>query len=279
MVKKLLKYEFKSVSKILVPLLLVVFALAILLSVMLNINIRRISESETGGNLFMVATGVFMFFAAIAIIASSVVLVVMLLHRYYKNFFSDEAYLTFTLPVKTHELLLTKYISGFVWMAAGTIVMVVSVLLIATVGTAQSGEIINRSVFSGIGELYALVSDNVGAANTVILIIEYTLLIIVKAIYNLSLYYLSITVGSIIAKKHKIFASIGMYFGISAILSIFTSQFGVFSIFGLSNIQTSDDIVSFFKTSFWICLIIYLAIAVGLYFFNHYLLSKKLNLE
>lgn len=46
--------------------------------------------------------------------ASSIITLIFILMRYYKNFFTDEGYLTFTLPVTPHELLWTKLISGMV---------------------------------------------------------------------------------------------------------------------------------------------------------------------
>lgn len=49
--------------------------------------------------------------------ASSIITLIFILMRYYKNFFTDEGYLTFTLPVTPHELLWTKLISGMIWLS------------------------------------------------------------------------------------------------------------------------------------------------------------------
>jgi hypothetical protein len=122
--------------------------------------------------------------------------------------------------------------------------------------------------------------EYIGRTNAVLYIIEGLILAIVYLLSMLLLFYLSITIGSIIAKKHKILTSIGVYFGINTVTGIITNTM-FYSIFSRDNIWIIR-ITSLYKAShinLW-CLIILYTILGGIAFvICNKMISKKLNLE
>ena len=56
--------------------------------------------------------------------------------RFYKNFFTDEGYLMFTLPVKTSDLILSKTLVAVIWRLISFLFIILSVFGIASVGVS-----------------------------------------------------------------------------------------------------------------------------------------------
>ncbi len=103
MLTKLLKYEFKDTARI-IPffyLITLIFAGMVLSAKALNIK------------WFQVTTSALLLLLGIAVSVITFVIIVM---RFYKNLFSNEGYLMFTLPVKPYKLLTSKTIVSFFWM-------------------------------------------------------------------------------------------------------------------------------------------------------------------
>ncbi len=103
MLAKLLKYEFKDTARIipLFYLITLIFAGMVLSAKTLDIE------------WFQVTTSALLLLLGIAVSVITFVIIVM---RFYKNLFSNEGYLMFTLPVKPYMLLTSKTIVSFFWM-------------------------------------------------------------------------------------------------------------------------------------------------------------------
>ena len=103
-------------------------------------------------------------------------------------------------------------------------------------------------------------------------------------LYNSGLIFLCMTIGSIIAKKHKLLASIGIYYGFTAVLS-FVSQFASLflssGIISVIFVAASGGMTSAGLTVTAVILVadlIMACLAVLLHFITVHLLEKKLNL-
>lgn len=283
MLKKLLKYEFKAVSKSLVPMLLAIFGLSVLSSfiIVLNNAISRSSAaSSVFATIFQIIASIILVFSVIALFASILIVIFLLLQRYYKNFFTDEGYLTFTLPVEVKQLLATKLISGFVWTIVGTIVIFVSIMFFLPFATAEDGHLISFDVLTTFIDVISSFYRYVGTLNSVLFTVEFILLGVIGVISQLLLYYLAITIGSIIAKKHKILASIGMYFAINSVTGIVAGI--IMFLIMLISPQTAQNIDSLYGVShsFLIMyILIYALMGTVSYLICKSMLKNKLNLE
>jgi len=108
MFSKLVKHEFRATARIIPFIFMVTVFLGLVhvLTVRLNLGVLSV---------FSLILTVLMCFAQV-IIAYALVI-----WRYYKSMYSNEAYLTHTLPVHPSMLLWSKLLVGFVWTAASYI--------------------------------------------------------------------------------------------------------------------------------------------------------------
>lgn len=124
MLGKLLKHEWKAVWK--VPVLLIVILM--LSAVMAGLTFALpIWDSEWVGLPLSGVMLILMFY--FAMIAVTVGIMIYFAVRYYKNMFTDEGYLTHTLPVTARQLLLNKTIVMSVWNLIAMMAVAASILV------------------------------------------------------------------------------------------------------------------------------------------------------
>jgi hypothetical protein len=198
---------------------------------------------------------------------------ILLVYRFYKRLYSDEGYLTFTLPATTHQILLSSLVSNAIWALMAVAVEVICIGLLfypmirMTLGLA--GEVMEfawKEAFSVMGESF---NESY--------VVAYILALLSGAVSSLVLPLLSITIGSLVAKKHKLLAGIGVYLGLNAVLSTFSGIISiVINIGTLTGSQANAEVVSI--VTMIISAVLYMGIAVGGYFLMHHFADKKLNL-
>lgn len=212
-----------------------------------------------------------------AIFAAVIIALVIILRRYYKNLFSDEGYLTFTLPVEPSQLLFSKTLLGYFWLLIATIASCLG--FIVFLGTVSAKDTFfdftfTRDILSSLGYSYTTLTKTPIA----VAVIEIVLSVLVALARTLLSMYLAITVGAIVAKKHKILAAIGIYVLINMATSVISNIFSVIIMrTTFIDIMENDyQIIVHGSTIFQI--ILNLAIAVVCYLINRYLLTKKVNI-
>lgn len=236
------------------------------------------------------AAGLFIVTAAgyIAVTAYGVLTLVVIVARFYKNLFTDEGYLTFTLPVKVSSIYNAKVLSGLAWTGiSGLVTIVCFFALVAFSASTENWHYISEGFSLAFEELFKVLPT----IDTVMFIVEFVLLTVVSAVFQIVFIYLCVTIGSIIAKKAKIVVSILVYFlanmGISGVLStiFFIASAIVSGLYWdvISAETVSDEAMAAymyaqFHTQFILSAVVYAGIGVGVYFLNKYLLKKKLNL-
>lgn len=260
--RKLLKYDLKSIW----PIWRIMAPVALIITVLTCLGIKYIpnyeSETETVADVLgYLAVSVFTALMVFVLAALVTVTTILILYRYYKNFFTDEGYLTFTLPVTRDQLLWSKIINAFIWEIA-------TFLAVTVCGTAILlilGSDILQELISGIGEIAEYLFTNSG-----VYVIEAVLLLAFSALGSLLLGYLCITIGSVVAKKQKLLASIGLYL------------LGSYIVSGITQIIFITVLATLTPTSLHLSLILLILINAGLcaayYFINRSLLTNKLNL-
>lgn len=283
MFSRLLKYEWRANAKVLGILSLAAGGIGILATVVLRLLLHysenQIFINDVWAVLAAAAMGMFLFFGAIALSIYVIAVQVILLYRFYKSKFTDEGYLTFTLPVKTTEIFWSSFVNILLWLLITIAIVVAIVFVVILFGTAETG-LINRDVFAVIGDLIdffagedwaAVLTESGGAAYLVILVLT----ALVSPFYALFVPMCCITVGAVLAKKHKILASFGIYYGVNFVVGIITSVATVVpSLFLLSN----NDIATYYTVSGAVQLTITAALTLGAYFLTIHLMKHKLNL-
>ena len=282
---KCLKHEFRATKRQLVPLFIAMLGVGLLGGLFMLFWIRSlISGVETTfsalGGLFSLLLFLGLFGLMIAV---EVVVFVMIIRRFYTSFFTDEGYLSFTLPVTTTQHILSKFVVASVWQVISAVISLFAVglvLLGALIGVGSSGEAMDAITSTGEGFTITLEEIgsmfNVGSAFLPTITVLYALIIIVGIASYVFLLYFSISLGCMLAKKHRVLAGILSYYIVSGIFSALSS-----------GIQTVIQIVSLSNESLDTLLIGHLAIALVItiiqlivcYIGTKWILSKKLNLD
>lgn len=188
------------------------------------------------------------------------------IYRFYKRCFTDEGYLTFTLPVTNHQILLSSITNCVL---SELLVMVAALMAIAIAGglfiLAFNQDIIWADVWVVWKDVWQQIVDsfwkNIGQ------FARLGFSGIVGAFSELVLLMTAVTIGALAAKKHKILAAVGVYYGIGMVKSFAYSMVAL-------NAATTQDV----NTLLTMPGIVSAVLAVAGYFTMHYLTSKKLNL-
>lgn len=229
MFKKLLKYDMQAVWRIWWILAVGIFGLSVAASFVFRFFVSTI-ENENFIWLAIFAM-VFLVVSVIAIIASIVITPLLVYYQFYKHFFSDEGYLTFTLPVSRRDLLLSKTLNALIWQTAHILLLGVCVLFFALFGVpAVEGEgFINVAALQGIGDFLAGAWDQLGIWFPVY-VLEGIVICAGWYVFSTGLIYFCITVGSVVAKKYKLLAAIGIYYLVNMAVNLVLQIFGTFGL-------------------------------------------------
>ncbi|MEE1036261.1 MAG: hypothetical protein U0L15_04025 [Oscillospiraceae bacterium] len=201
---------------------------------------------------------------AISICAASAIF--FLIYRFYKSRFTDEGYLTFTLPVTNHQLLLSSITNTTLNLLIVGVVTAVTVLLIFLLALSAVPDVAVWEELKQVWpEILAVLKQ--AAAEDAGLLALMAFSGVASFFRQIIQLMLAVTIGALIAKKHKLLAAVGVYYGIHMVVSFLTSMV---SIYALNNNQP--------YVFMGIQGIVSAALVAGGYFLMHYLTSRKLNL-
>lgn len=275
MFAKLLKHEWRSTREMLGILCLISLG-ASLLGGLTMCYLFYVNSHDGGGSdaleilsvLFMIAAMI-----ALAVVGAAAVLVYM--GRFYKSRFTDEGYLTFTLPVNTHQNLLASLVNTAVGMVLMTLVICLSGCLWMVIAFAGV-EGFYQTVWEHFPELWerfwSLVQTHAGEIPWGVMA-RGMLSALTGAINSLVMLMLAVTVGSLIAKKHKILAAVAVFYGIHVLISIATA-FLMSATTALSGGALAAMSSFFGRTA-----LLMTALSLGGYFLMYWLVDRKLNLN
>lgn len=266
MFTKLLKQDFKSTWRLLGILCLT----AVGLSLMAGLSLKYIEAVGNSDQISfpIIACIILCVSAFVFLIACGVGSLLVCLGRFYKSRFTDEGYLTFTLPVTTHQILLSSLLSSVVSMLAVGIVIALSVLLMVLVGVSGIEEareglaIFFREELPQLWQMMLNSTDWMTRTELVAnMVLSYTGEMVVTM--------LAITIGALAARKHKVLMAIGFYYVFHIVMSL-AYTFGMLSM--------SKAVFMGTKGFLGIQILGMLVVNVGGYFLMHYLADRKLNL-
>ncbi len=284
MLGKVLKYDMKFIARFWWILAASVAGMSLMASAAIRFLITTMSSKAEPSfieALITVAAIFFVFISFIAIFGSLAVTEVMVFVRFYKNFFTDEGYLTFTLPVSRKTLLLSKTLNALIWFVLHTALLLACAVLIVTLAVPHD----MLSMFmSGVWYTLGTVWKALGAW-LIVYIFEAIVLFTALALFTLCLIQLCITVGSIIAKKLKVLAAVGIYYVTNMVLSTvgsiaFTILFGGGAegfVYMLSNMSAAKVYLSI-ALILLVAIVAVLAAVAVVYNMTRYRIERKLNL-
>ena len=265
MVKKLFKHEYFALLRLVVPVWCALLCVSVFGRLVLLLENDTIVYKIVNGSSIL-----FYVVALLACIASPFVFAVV---RFYRNLFSGEGYLMFTLPVTPAQHLWVK-LTVAVTTQIATLLLSVSSLFVLTFG--DLGWEIGKAAWYLLSKL----AENFDG-HMPFLIVEAAVSLVAMFTYMTLLYYGCICIGQL-SKKNRILAAIGAYFGFYIIGQVLSTMLMIVFAF-----------VDFSKLSLWISqhtlatahivlcsnTLQYLVLAGVFYFISHYIIRHRLNLE
>ncbi|MCM1187035.1 MAG: hypothetical protein NC251_02095 [Lachnoclostridium sp.] len=288
MLGKLIKHEWKRISKLnslLLVIMLAFTALECLLFFTPMTDFVRDARAFSRGDIGVVLW----FMVFVASVIACIMLMVGLTYgnmiyigvNFEKTMYSDEGYLTHTLPVTPHQLLFSKFLVGGLWTMIIYFVMMVCVVVLTTAfgmavtGGADFGEILYE-VQEVLLEVLSQMSSE-GAVALTHYLLAFIVLALAGPFCTVAMLFGALTLGQLSA-KHKGLMGILIYFGITMANSVLTNIVSsIGRVITMAGRSYDANAVLFFTMD--VTIIFQVLIAVCLYFLSHYIIVRKLNLN
>lgn len=284
MFKKLLKYDMKSIAKVWWIVAVSVLGASFIMGLFLRFIIDNIENDAYG--IFLGLAMLMTFLCIFGIMMSILVTEILVYLRFYKNFYTDEGYLTFTLPVSRKELLLSKTLNALIWNVAHVLLYVLCICIILPIVTpaVMGTGVLDFSAFSYIGNEIAQAWSMMGAW-LIVYAIEALAIAVLGLLFSINLIHFCITMGAMVAKKLKLLAAIGIYYIVNMVLSFILQIAGALGMVGIEAgvdhiMLNASQGVACFSLALMLLLVCCVIAAMNcvLYFMMLGRLERKLNL-
>lgn len=268
MLSKVFKHDFRAIGKKTLPLMTVMGMLAVLNTVLMTVLLYGLEgHSSRGAALAKGLLGTLLGFSFVALVALYVVAYVLMFSRYYKSTFTDEGYLTLTLPVGTHSLLGGKFLAAGVWVLIDSAVLLASVFVTLIPALLFLGGVVQEPDETyWIWEFFSQI--NIGDVALTLLKVFFS------AVANIMVIFVAITLGSLLMNQHKILGSVLFFVVVNAVCEMVESVIGSVTV---SLAVYHQDV--YYVVSSLVTLVMYAGLSVGMYFLNHYMLRYRMNLQ
>ena len=291
MLRKLLKYDLKSVGRFwwiaMITMIGASFSAAV--SYRLNVEItfkQALQSGETNIliSLALMALSLIFIISLVAMGACFLFVAILIYVRYYKHLFTDEGYLTFTLPVSRRQIFFSKLVNAGLWLVLSEIVLFacIMVMLVIVMPTYGKGVIATETLNNMIkGFVKSFESRGIWMIVQGILCV---LSVVSSTMLSVGVVYFCITLGATVAKRAKIIVGIGTYYVINVVSRVLGTILGVVPMVWIivALLQFSETNLHLFNGAMTVMLLIFFTAVSLLAAFFHCLtlniLERKLNL-
>lgn len=275
MLGKVLKYEMRSLAKSFLPL----FGGFLAVTVLCKLSFEAASANVVRTDILELISLLFVTLYTIYAIVLFVMSAVFIVTHYYRTMAGNRGYLSHTLPVKTSTLIHAKLLAAVIWPAIACLVLALSFAVFA-LGHVSLGDLGNTAAefFQILGELLKELFTGPIAqhVNMPLLTVEFILWAAAEIVSFPLMVYASIAIGHLFL-KHRVLWSVAAYFGNYIILKIISMIFiGFMSSGDYASLEGNVLLVN--RSLFFMMAVNVLSVAVY-YVINHYIFTKKLNLE
>lgn len=283
MLGKLIKYDMKSMSRVLIPLWIAAPVISFLFSLSIKglvgvteYTVNHTLESQALIQGSAVVTGIVTLIFFGVMVAILVMTVLFVVQRFWNGLLKEEGYLMFTLPVETWELVLSK---GICATAVGCVSSVVAVLSCVVMALGTFGDY--TLLWESLGDFVGYMVREQGIfwwSCDVALFVLLSLVGIAESVYRV---YAAMAMGQLF-ERHRVLGSCLAYIGIGVAWSM------VSGIFLVSVSLAAPDWAEFFIGTnagifgtlyFFVMLLITVLQIVLWHLITVNILSKHLNLE
>lgn len=244
MLGKLIKYDIKAMSKIIVPFWAALLILGWVIAI--QNHFRKVTQFSTMNVLMIVI-------AIVIITAVFVMNIVIVIQRFWRGLLKEEGYLMFTLPISARNLILSKLISALL-ISLGTVFVIIFMFL---PWILIGGDLKNL--------IFAFRNFDFNNVKWMISVIAIVIAEIASSIYHV---YAAMAIGQL-SNRNRFLFSFAAFIAISIIQSILSVL--AMDVLGFEGNVFEDDKLFYLIVSVIQCVIYHII--------TEYLLSRKLNLE
>lgn len=291
MLGKLLKYDLRSVVKswciAMLTMLVTSFGTGIVLRLIGEINIKPYSDVLWFvENALRLAAGLGIVVMGLCFFS----VFVMIFVRYFKHLFTDEGYLTFTLPVSRGNIFLSKTLSAILWMVLSHIVLGLCFLIMGVIVLPVIVRAIVLPIFGEIAGAFDFANYAIEFifGNVDYFIIMNTVLgvsiLLANSVLFIAAGYFCITLGATVVKKGKLLVSIGAFYLLNMIYSSAVRFLGVVSVLallsGLGSVLRTETLTSVWWTLVMLIVLVAIITLCALFYcLTLNIIERKLNLS
>ena len=239
----LVRYEFKNVNKWYLALYGAVLALSVIIGLQAS-AIKMLSSQDQESIMLVFQAFIF----GGLIITMSISTLILIIRRFKGSVYERQGYLTLTLPVSEHQIILAKLLGAFLWSLLSTAVFILSIYIFLVTVDPQ---IIDAYV---IRYFFGHYLDSIGLS-----LISY----IFSTVAGILCIYLSISIGQLF-NEYRTALAVVAYIVIQTILGFITLNLRIdFDYNWMISFEIIKDII--------LSLIFYLG--------TYYILKNKVNLQ
>lgn len=272
MLKKVFRYEWKAFYKM--PVIINICILVITLFGILSMFTPFWSADSFILIPFRVISVLFYVFL---LVVGPLAVLIMLAVRYYKNLYTDEAYLTHTLPVTPRQHLIAKISVGYIWVLITGVVVFLSVISLLAVAMIASGFAPTQYEVSYFFEEFNRAMKEYFYMGAATFYLYMFVSLIFGCFFSIIMIYSSITLGQMFT-GHRILGAVIWYIAEYSILQfISTFTVNVPMMFGSDNFFYNSG--KTFNITMAGSILTSIIGSIVLYIVTEKLLSKKLNLD
>lgn len=263
MLGKLMKYEWKSTWKLLLPMNVLIIVMTFLACITVQ------ADFFDSDNEMVIFSGMMILLTYIgSMFVVCIGTVIYLIYRFYTSTYGDQGYLLHTLPVDKHHIIISKVLVSAAWIFTSMVLMALSIMFLF----AQEGEFLIDFM-----DFFESLIEYWGGAKVSGFIIIMTIIASIFRIFSRVLKFTAcISLGQL-SSDHKVLMSFAFYFAFYFGQKVISMLYLVFV--EVLNSANDNYQISYFSNSWEGTLISSIVYSVIFYLLTWYVMDKKLNLE
>ncbi len=297
MLGKLMKYEWKNTWKAGTLMLLGMLVVTVIGCMVLSMpgglvdGFVNSSDVNAARSWFVLSSFVAtLILYVIMLLASTWGMLIFLGIRFYRSMYTDEGYLSHTLPVTANQLFLSKVLVSGIWyllISLGILISVIALVFSMVWGVIHIDAFANVIEQYG-GNTWAFLSDvayefgryyeEQMGINLVHYGISLLLIYVTGPFITMITLFGSLTIGQL-SSRHKGLMGIIVYAGLAILLGIIGSTVQSVFMVGSNVVSGAGKITLSTNAGYDICVITSVLVAAIMYGVSYYIMNRKLNLD
>lgn len=279
---KLFKYDFRAISRRLVPLYLVAIIIGVVNQICTAFVIHlsvNVSQENVSFIIFYILKMIFSLSFFLIMSYVSILTLFILITNFNNSVYGNEGYLINSLPISSKNLILAKYLNFIFWTFVSAIFYIVFYIIGIVNGILVSGQNL-KTLSSEINILKQQIFHNPYSGKIVGIMIIVVICLILQHLLNSWIFMMCVTFANLV-KSNKLVMGIVTYVVTGIIIGIFYfSLLASFLVKLDSDISIRETIIFDLLRNYGITyIILVILLNIGIFFLVNYIHSKKIDLE